>query len=57
METINIKRVWEIFSIFEKVEENKRESEEYEEERKKSLLREIKSCKSILERDFGMKFE
>ena len=41
METINIKRVWEIFSIFEKVEENKRESEEYEEERKKSLLREI----------------
>ena len=33
------------------------EYEEYEEERKKSLLRKIESCKSILERDFGMKFE
>ena len=42
------------------LEENKREYEEYEEyeeERKKSLLRKIESCKSILERDFGMKFE
>ena len=39
------------------LEENKREYEEYEEERKKSLLREIELCKSVLERDFGMKFE
>ena len=39
------------------LEENKREYEEYEEERKSELLREIESCKSVLERDFGMKFE
>lgn len=39
------------------LEEGKREYGEAEEHRKKSLLREIESCKSILERDFGMKFE
>ena len=39
------------------LEENKREYEEVEEHRKRELLREIESCKSVLERDFGMKFE
>ena len=41
------------------IEEIKKKEEEYvemEQSRKETLLKEIESCKSILERDFGMKF-
>ena len=42
------------------IEEIKKKEEEYverEQSRKETLLKKIESCKSILERDFGMKFE
>ena len=43
--------------VLEEIKKKEEEYVEWEQKRKETLLKEIESCKSILERDFGMKFE
>lgn len=43
--------------VLEEIKKKEEEAVEWEQKRKETLLKEIESCKSILERDFGMKFE
>ena len=43
--------------VLEEIKKKEEEDVEWEQKRKETLLKEIESCKSILERDFGMKFE
>ena len=43
--------------VLEEIKKKEKEDVEWEQKRKETLLKEIESCKSILERDFGMKFE
>ena len=43
--------------VSKEIKKKEKEDVEWEQQRKEALLKEIESCKSILERDFGMKFE
>ena len=43
--------------VSKEIKKKEKEDVEWEQKRKETLLREIESCKSILEKQFGMKFE
>ena len=43
--------------VLEEIKKKEEEDVEWEQKRKETLLKEIESCKSILERDFGIEFE